>query len=67
ITTGSTTDQLIIPASRFGLDVLVWTLIVGFIFLAAKSKKLGKLTTVLIFATALLGLLSVLLVLGTLG
>ncbi|HXY83695.1 MAG TPA: hypothetical protein VEH56_08215 [Candidatus Saccharimonadales bacterium] len=67
ITTGSTTDQLIIPASRFGLDVLVWTLIVGFIFLATKSKKLGKLTTVLICATALLGLLSVLLVLGTFG
>jgi len=63
--TGSTVNQLIIPASRFGLDMAIWTMIVGFAFLAFRAKQMGKLTTVLIGLTALLGLAIVVLVLGT--
>ena len=63
--TGSIVNQLIIPASRFGLDMFVWTMTVGFVFLAFGAKRLGKLTTLLIGVTALLGLVIVVLVLGT--
>jgi len=63
--TGSTVNQLIIPAGRFGLDMAIWTMIVGFAFLAFRAKQLGKLTTLLIGTTALLGLVIVVLVLGT--
>jgi len=62
---GSVVNQLIIPASRFGLDMAVWTILVGFVFLTSRAKQLGKLTTILIGATALLGFLIAVLVLGT--
>ncbi|MGO9645365.1 MAG: hypothetical protein ACLPY5_11530 [Candidatus Bathyarchaeia archaeon] len=63
--TGSIVNQLIIPASRFGFDVVIWTMMVGFVFLAFRARQLGKLTTVLIGITALLSLVIVVLVLGT--
>jgi hypothetical protein len=63
--TGSIVNQLIIPASRFGLDMAIWTMMMGFVFLAFRAKQLGKLTTLLIGVTALLGLVIVVLVLGT--
>ena len=62
---GSIVNQLIIPASRFGLDMVIWTMIVGFVILAFRARQLGKLTTVLIGITALLCLVIVVLVLGT--
>jgi hypothetical protein len=63
--TGSVVSQLIIPASRFGLDMAIWTTIVGFVFLGFRTRQLGKLTAMLIGVTALLGLVIVVLVLGT--
>ena len=63
--TGSIVNQLIIPASRFGFDMVIWTMIVGFAVLAFRARQLGKLTTVLIGITALLSLVIVVLVLGT--
>jgi hypothetical protein len=62
---GSAVNQLIIPAGRFGLDTAVWTILVGFVFLTSRAKQLGRLTTILIGATALLGFLIAVLVLGT--
>jgi len=62
---GSVVNQLIIPASRFGLDIVIWTVIVGFVVLAFNARQLGKLTTALIGVTALLGLVILVLVLGT--
>ncbi|HYW00740.1 MAG TPA: hypothetical protein VE862_04685 [Candidatus Acidoferrum sp.] len=63
--TGSFVDQLIIPAGRFGLDMAIWTMIAGLLFLAFRARQLGRLTTLLIGVTALLGLVIVVLVLGS--
>gem|GEM_PF-3207989 len=62
---GSTLNQLIIPAIRFGFDTATWAIIVGFVFLAFRAKRLGKLTATLIGLTALLGFTLVILILGT--
>jgi len=63
--TGSFVNQLIIPAGRFGLDMAIWTIIAGLMFLAFRARQLGRLTTLLIGVTALMGLVIVVLVLGT--
>ena len=62
---GSVVNQFIIPVSRFGLDMVGWTILVGFVFLILRAKQLGKLTTILIGGTVLLCLLIAILVLGT--